>query len=64
MFKWQAGWAYLYRAVDSVGETIEFMLSAQTRPAAKLVLRHALSGGGPRTGVINVGHPAYASAVA
>ena len=33
--------------------------------AAKLLLRLALSGGGPRPRVINVdGHPAYASAVA
>jgi transposase-like protein len=25
-------WAYLYRAVDSAGETIEFMLSPKARP--------------------------------
>jgi hypothetical protein len=59
-------WAYLYRAVDSAGETIEFMLSPKRGLiAAKLFLRLALSGGGPRPRVINVdGHPAYASAVA
>ena len=59
-------WAYLYRAVDSAGETIEFMLSPKRDLiAAKLLLRLALSGGGPRPRVINVdGHPAYASAVA
>ena len=58
--------AYLYRAVDSAGETIEFMLSPKRDLiAAKLFLRFALSGGGPRPRVINVdGHPAYASAVA
>ena len=41
-------WAYLYRAVDSTGETIEFMLSPKRDLiAAKLFLRLALSGGGP-----------------
>lgn len=44
-------WAYLYRAVDSGGETIEFMLSPKRDLiAAKLFLRLALSGGGPRAG--------------
>src|SRR6185295_1670186 len=59
-------WAYLYRAVDSTGETIEFMLSPKRDLiAAKLFLRLALSGGGPSPQVINVdGHPAYASAIA
>ena len=59
-------WTYLYRAVDSCGETIDFMLSP-TRDliAAKLFLRLALSRGGPRPRVVNVdGHPAYATAVA
>ena len=38
-------WAYLYRAVDSAGETIEFMLSPnRDLIAAKLFLRLALSG--------------------
>jgi len=37
-------WAYLYRAVDSAGETIEFMLSPKRDLiAAKLFLRFALS---------------------
>ena len=41
-------WAYLYRAVDSAGETIEFMLSPKRDlAAAKLFLRFALSGAGP-----------------
>jgi transposase-like protein len=59
-------WAYLYRAVDSVGETIEFMLSPKRDLiAAKLFLRLALSGVARRPRVINVdGHPAYARAVA
>ena len=59
-------WAYLYRAVDSAGETIEFMLSPKRDLiAAKLFLRLALSAGGPPPRVINVdGHPAYATAVA
>ena len=59
-------WAYLYRAVDSAGETIEFMLSPKRDLiAATMFLRLALSGEGPRPRVINVdGHPAYASAVA
>jgi IS6 family transposase len=59
-------WAYLYRAVDSAGETIEFMLSPKRDLiAAKMFLRLALSRGGPEPRVINVdGHPAYASAVA
>jgi transposase-like protein len=54
------------RAVDSTGETIEFMLSPKRDLiAAKLFLRLALSGGGPSPRVINVdGHPAYASAIA
>jgi transposase-like protein len=58
-------WAYLYRAVDSAGETIEFMLSPKRDLlAAKLFLRLALSGGGPTPRVINVdGHPAYPSAI-
>jgi len=58
-------WAYLYRAVDSAGETIEFMLSPKRDLiAAKLYLRLAFSTGGSLPRVINVdGHPAYASAI-
>ena len=59
-------WAYLYRAVDSVGDTIDFLLSPKRDlTAAKLFLRLALSGtGGIQPLVINVdGHPAYASAI-
>ena len=59
-------WAYLYRAVDSAGETIEFMLSPKRDlTAAKLFLPLALSGGAPSPRVINVdGHPGYPSAIA
>ena len=56
-------WAYLYRAVDSAGETIEFTLSPKRDLiAAKLSLRLVLSSGGLTPRVINVdGHPAYPS---
>jgi transposase, IS6 family len=58
-------WAYLYRAVDSAGNTIEFLLSPQRDlVAAKGFLRLALSAVQTRPRVINVdGHPAYASAI-
>jgi len=57
---------YLYRAVDSAGATIDFMLSPyRDLTAAKRFLRLALSGsGGIRPRVINVdGHPACARAI-
>jgi transposase, IS6 family len=52
-------WTYLYRAADSRGNTIDFMLSPKRDlTAAKLFLRLALSGtGGNRPRLINVdGH--------
>jgi transposase-like protein len=60
-------WTYLYRAVDSAGDTIDFMLSPKRDlTAAKLFLGLALSGTGRiRPRVMNVdGHPAYARAIA
>ena len=59
------GWTYLYRAVDSEGSTIDFMLSPnRDLTAAKHFLLLALSNARPRPRVINVdGHPAYARAI-
>ena len=58
-------WTYLYRAIDSAGDTIDFLLSPnRDLIAAKGFLRLALSAGQTRPRVINVdGHPAYASAI-
>jgi len=58
-------WAYLYRAIDSAGNTIEFLLSPhRDLVAAKGFLQLALSAAQMRPRVINVdGHPAYASAI-
>jgi IS6 family transposase len=55
---------YLYRAVDSRGHTIDFLLSPnRNRAAAKGFLRLALSGH-LRPRVINVdGHPAYPAVI-
>ena len=60
-------WTYLYRAVDSAGETIDFMLSPRRDAvAAKHFLQLALWRTGQiRPRVINVdGHPAYPQAMA
>lgn len=60
-------WTYLYRAVDSKGSTIDFLLSPyRDRLAAKHFLQLALSNCGKiRPRVINVdGHPAYSSVIA
>jgi transposase, IS6 family len=59
-------WTYLYRAVDSAGDTIDFLLSPKRDAvAAKLFLQLALrSGARIRPRVINVdGHQAYAHAI-
>jgi transposase-like protein len=60
-----AKWTYSYRAVDSTGATIDFLLSARRDAnAAKRFFQKALrSPGHPRLRVINVdGHPAYPKA--
>lgn len=60
-------WNYLYRAVDSAGDTIDFLLSPKRdRIAAKHFLQLALRHARPcRPRVINVdGHPAYPSVIA
>jgi transposase, IS6 family len=57
-------WAYLYRAVDSAGDAIDFLLSPNRDLTAKGFLRLVLSAGQTRPRVINIeGHPAYASAI-
>ena len=58
-------WTYLYRAIDSAGDTIDFLLSPnRDLIAAKGFLQLALSAGQIPPRVINVdGHPAYASAI-
>ena len=59
-------WTYLYRAIDSAGNTIDFLLSPnRDLTAAKGFLQLALSAAPVKPRVINVdGHPAYATAVA
>jgi transposase, IS6 family len=59
-------WTYLYRAIDSVGNTIDFLLSPKRdRTAAKTFLQLALlQAGTNRPRVINVdGHLAYPGAI-
>ena len=59
-------WTYLYRAVDSTGATIDFLLSARRDAAvAKRFFQKALSWPGhPRPRVINVdANPSYPRAV-
>ena len=59
-------WTYLYRAVDSAGETIDFMLSPKRDAvAAKYFLQMALwRAGQVRPRVINVdGHASYPPAI-
>ena len=59
-------WVYLYRAVDSTGATIDFLLSAhRDAAAAKRFFQRALRAPGhPRPRVINVdGNPSYPKVV-
>ena len=65
-FRVAGHWTYLYRAVDSAGDTIDFILSPnRDLTAAKLFLQLALSAVGEnRPRVINVdGQPGYARAI-
>src|SRR4029450_10937591 len=60
-------WTYLYRAVDSTGATIDFLLAARRdAAAAKRFFQNALRAPGhPRPRVINVdGNPSYPKVVA
>jgi transposase, IS6 family len=60
-------WTYLYRAVDSMGATIDFWLSAKRdAAAARCFFQRALQAPAhPRPRVINVdGHPSYPKVVA
>ncbi len=60
-------WTYLYRAVDSAGATIDFLLTARRdAAAAKRFFQKALAAPGhPRPRVINVdGNPCYPNVVA
>jgi transposase-like protein len=59
-------WTYLYRAIDSAGDTIDFLLSPnRDLTAARGFLRLALSAVTSRPRVINVdGHAAYPTAIA
>jgi len=60
-------WKYLYRAVDSMGATIEFSLSAKRdAAAAKRFFQRALQAPGhPRPRVVNVdGNPSYPKIIA
>ncbi len=58
-------WTYLYRAIDSAGNTIDFLLSPKRDlVAAKGFLRLAVVQANYRPRVINVdGHPAYPAAI-
>jgi transposase-like protein len=59
-------WTYLYRAVDSTGDTIDFLLSSKRdAAAAKHFFQKALrSPNHPRPRVVNVdGNPAYPRAI-
>jgi transposase, IS6 family len=62
----QGRWCYLYRAIDSAGATIEFLLSAlRNADAAKRLFRKALSDPShPQPRVINTDQaPIYGSAI-
>ena len=59
-------WTYLYRAVDSTGDTIDFLLSPKrdAGTAKRFFQKALLSPNHPRPRVINVdGNPAYPRAI-
>jgi len=64
--KVKGAWTYLYRAVDSLGQTIDFLLSVRRDAAAKRFFRKALAQPhtmNPRTTTVDK-NPAYPRAVA
>jgi len=66
MYKVKGQDKYLYRALDSTGQTIDFLLAAKRdKAAAKRFLRRAIeASGNPMPKVINVDkNPAYPAAV-
>jgi len=66
MYKVKGQDKYLYRALDSTGQTIDFLLAAKRdKAAAKRFLRRAIeASGNPMPRVINVDkNPAYPAAV-
>jgi transposase, IS6 family len=66
-FRVKGKWTYLYRAVNSAGATIDFLLAARRDAAAAKRFFHnaLLAPGHPRPKVINVdGNPSYPKVVA
>ena len=57
-------WTYLYRAVDSTGDTIDFLLKCDAVAAKRFLQKTLRSPGHPRPRVINVDrNPSYPKAI-